>query len=437
MKPDICANGQAPPSIDASLDARASNGSTKVVEKPDAGLRSQDHCIRNFNPSITEAWLIWRRQEPLATMALRTTPMVHSPGTLGNTIPSDDADSHALFSSRFLLLNYSQSGDPYLLHDCSSYTLLVRIYQLGARVCLSDIAATATADRNLSMVHILASGVFFSGFLKDLLCIPRPLSPPLQRITLSSSASLEYGFPSTHSTNAASVAVYALFFLHSPESALNPQLRVILQCLSYAYTTSIVLGRIYCGMHGFLDVIVGTALGASLSVIQCMYGDTFDNFINNGSFEAPVIVVLLILVLVRIHPEPADDCPCFDDSVAFAGVMIGVELGIWHYARSGLAWDDPVPATAPFTLQDIGWPKTTLRIVTGVIVIFAWREFMKPTLLRLLPPIFRVVEGLGLNLPRRFFKQASYDIRALAEVLKLIIILVSTRKCQKTLKMTT
>jgi len=32
---------------------------------------------------------------------------------------------------------------------------------------------------------------------------------------------------------------------------------------------------------------------------------------------------------------------------------------------------------------------------------------MKPFLLRILPPIFRVVEALGLNLPRKFFKQAS------------------------------
>ena len=102
-----------------------------------------------------------------------------------------------------------------------------------------------------------------------------------------------------------------------------------------------------------------------------------------------------------------DDCPCFDDSVAFAGVMIGVELGNWHYARSGYSWDYPVPATAPFSLEEIGWPKATLRIVVGVVVIFAWREFMKPTLLKALPPIFRVVESLGLNLPRRFFKQAS------------------------------
>ncbi|CAF9942290.1 hypothetical protein IMSHALPRED_003459 [Imshaugia aleurites] len=160
-------------------------------------------------------------------------------------------------------------------------------------------------------------------------------------------------------------------------------------------------------MHGFFDVLVGSALGASLSIVQCLYGDNFDHFIHAGSFKAPAVVILIILVLVRIHPEPADDCPCFDDSVAFAGVMIGVELGNWHFGRSGRAWNEPTLATVPFNLEALGWPRTIARIVIGVLMVFAWREVMKPALLKSLPPIFRIVEMLGLSLPRRFFVQAS------------------------------
>ncbi|KAL9104549.1 MAG: hypothetical protein Q9163_000523 [Psora crenata] len=258
-----------------------------------------------------------------------------------------------------------------------------------------------------SMVHVLASGVFFSGFLKDMWCLPRPLSPPLHRITMSHSAALEYGFPSTHSTNAVSVAVYALFLLADPESTVPLNVKIFLQVLSSCYATSIILGRLYCGMHGFLDVVIGSALGALLSSLQYWFGEAFDHFIHAGSFEVPAIVILIILALVRIHPEPADDCPCFDDSVAFAGVFIGVELGNWHFARSGFAWDQPVFATVPFRLETLGWPTTIARIVLGVFLIFAWRGMMKPALLKTLPPVFRVIEKLGLSLPRRFFVQAS------------------------------
>ncbi|MCJ1239711.1 hypothetical protein MMC14_007709 [Varicellaria rhodocarpa] len=224
---------------------------------------------------------------------------------------------------------------------------------------------------------------------------------------MSGSAALEYGFPSTHSTNAVSVAVYALFTLHSPDSTTPPTLKLALEILSYCYATSIIIGRLYCGMHGFFDVVIGSVLGALLSIIECLYGDIFDEFIYTGSLKSISIVLLSILVLVRIHPEPADNCPCFDDSVAFAGVLCGVELGNWHFAKSALSWNDPVPATVPFSLETLGWSKTMARIVIGVLCIFAWRGIMKPTLLRGLPPIFRVIERLGLTLPRRFFMQAS------------------------------
>ncbi len=257
------------------------------------------------------------------------------------------------------------------------------------------------------MIHILASGVFSSGFIKDLWCLPRPLSPPLNRITMSHSAALEYGFPSTHSTNAVSVVVYALFMLNSPESSVHSSLNVFLQIASCCYATSIILGRLYCGMHGFFDVIIGSVLGAFLSVIQCVYGDDFDSFIHVGSWKPLAITILIVLVLVRIHPEPADDCPCFDDSVAFAGVMIGVELGNWHFGQSGRAWDEPAFATVPYQLDLLGWPRTVARIAIGVVAVFTWREVMKPTLLRSLPPVFRIVEKLGLSLPRKFFVQAS------------------------------
>lgn len=224
---------------------------------------------------------------------------------------------------------------------------------------------------------------------------------------MSHSASLEYGFPSTHSTNAVSVVVYAVYMLRTAGSEINPTLKSSLEVLSYCYAASIILGRLYCGMHGFFDVVIGSILGALLAIVQCLCGEAFDEFLFHGSSMASIIVILAILILVRIHPEPADDCPCFDDSVAFAGVMIGVEVGNWHYARTGSAWDLPVPATVPFELHSIGWLRTVLRILTGVVIIFAWREIMKPALLKYLPPLFRVIERFGLTLPRKFFVEAS------------------------------
>lgn len=254
------------------------------------------------------------------------------------------------------------------------------------------------------MVHVLASGVFFSGFMKDLLCLPRPLSPPLQRITLSGSAALEYGFPSTHSTNAMSVATYAFFALRTAGQPLHPVTQAICNIALFGYVVSIVAGRLYCGMHGFVDVAVGSALGAVLTAIQCQYGEAFDDWLYQGTYANPLLVVFVVLVLVRLHPEPADNCPCFDDSVAFAGVIIGVELGSWHYA----GYPNPTyHATTYAPNNTVWWAKNITRILLGVGAIFVWRGFMKAALLRYLPPVFRVFEHMGLLLPRRYFVRAS------------------------------
>ncbi|KAF8461277.1 phosphatidic acid phosphatase type 2/haloperoxidase [Kalaharituber pfeilii] len=256
------------------------------------------------------------------------------------------------------------------------------------------------------LVHILAAGVFFSGFLKDLLCLPRPLSPPLHRITMSGSAALEYGFPSTHSTNAVSVAFYALAAIRS-EPDMNPALRLTLQLLTWLYTASIVLGRLYCGMHGFLDVIIGSILGALLGFVQWNWRREIDDWVYSGEWVVPLIVTGVILLLVRIHPEPADECPCFDDGVAFAGVVIGVDLGHWHFAHSRFAWSVPEPATVPFAYTQLGLMRTVLRVILGVVIVFSWRGVMKPTLHRILPPVFRLIEQIGLSIPRKDYKQAS------------------------------
>lgn len=259
------------------------------------------------------------------------------------------------------------------------------------------------------MVHLLASGVFFSGFIKDLVCLPRPLSPPLQRITMSGSAALEYGFPSTHSTNAVSVAVYALYLLRSPESALSDGVNLFLQAITWLYVTSIVLGRLYCGMHGFFDVVIGSSLGIILAALHCAFQSSIDQYVQTGSGKQVFLVVVTILALVRIHPEPADDCPCFDDSVAFAGVLIGAQVAYWSVARANSVWDSPHPATLPRSrYENIAWTKMGLRFLIGVLLLFAWRETMKPTLLRALPPVFRGLDKLGLILPRRFFTNASW-----------------------------
>ena len=58
-------------------------------------------------------------------------------------------------------------------------------------------------------------------------------------------------------------------------------------------------------------------------------------------------------------------------------------------------------------ITHLGLLANVARIVFGVLVVFLWRETMKPLLLKLLPHLFRIIEQVGMNMPRRFFTPAS------------------------------
>ncbi|CAG8957151.1 hypothetical protein HYFRA_00009352 [Hymenoscyphus fraxineus] len=367
-------NGSGPNGLGSSHNAPPPTIAIDAPEDvPDAGLRSLDHYKRKLPP-----WRYDIRQRLLPLIRLETPYLAW----MQDRMRSPALDSYFAITA-----------------NLGTHTFFM--------VVLPILFWCGHTSLGRGMVHILASGVFITGFLKDFFSLPRPLSPPLQRITMSGSAALEYGFPSTHSANAVSVAVYALFAVHSPDSQLQASTKLIIEIVSYSYAFSIVLGRLYCGMHGFMDVIVGSIIGALISAVECIYGPAFDKWLHSSSWIAPAAIALGIIGLIRIHPEPADDCPCFDDSVAFAAVMLGVECGNWHYGTGGWAWNFPVPATVPFDLEYMGWPIVCARVLVGVLTIFAWREVMKPALLKFLPHLFRLIEKYGFILPRKFFMPAS------------------------------
>lgn len=262
-------------------------------------------------------------------------------------------------------------------------------------------------DIGIALVHMLALGVYLSGVVKDLVCLPRPLSPPLQRITMSGSAALEYGFPSTHTTNAVSVAVFALHQLWLFQDNWSTRGYNIMRIACYCYATSITIGRMYCGMHGLFDVIIGALLGAAIAWFRVAFGQAFDVWIIEGIWSRPALSVAVLALAIRFHPEPADNCPCFDDSVAFLGVVMGIEIGTWHYFQSSGGSTNAGASLADlyaYTNQDL--VKAALRLVGGIAMIFVWRAIMKPFLLRTLPPTFRFVDHWGVNMPRRYFLQA-------------------------------
>ncbi|KAG0152532.1 hypothetical protein CROQUDRAFT_649966 [Cronartium quercuum f. sp. fusiforme G11] len=270
-----------------------------------------------------------------------------------------------------------------------------------------------------SQVYILAGAVYFSGAIKDFLCVPRPYAPPINRLSISNHAT-EYGFPSTHSATSTSTILIALeHALAIDPSHLFTKLFIFASLGLYAIL--LVFGRIYCGMHSIQDVICGSSLGALVWAFHRTFQAGLTSWLEGrtiapgflGTLPVPVLVVIFGLVMTAAHPQPIDDCPCFEDSTAFVAVTVGVMIAHWAVGNN------PLP-TRPFwgslidtnhTLMDLitQLSISITKIVIGLIVLFAWRFTLKETLSRILPPLFRLAAPL-LQLPRRhYFPTSDYS----------------------------
>ncbi|RKP11110.1 PAP2 superfamily-domain-containing protein, partial [Thamnocephalis sphaerospora] len=273
------------------------------------------------------------------------------------------------------------------------------------------------ADVGRGLAVVLVMGVFGTGFLKDLLCLPRPYSPPVHRLCFSKSHRLEYGFPSTHSANAVSIGLFLLAQLDhfwpydATASVAVAASRLAVQTLLWVYMGSITFGRLYCGMHGLVDVVSGTLLGIGVYEVWRLWWPVVESWAFTADPLVPYFIVGVSIALVILHPDPAEPCPCLDDSIAVVGVILGLLLATWHYPQ--MVPDVTPRGSIPFDYASIGFVRAILRIVLGVVVMLVWRIATKLLCYKLLPPLYR----LGHFPYRKFYAPATtYTFPAASEI---------------------
>lgn len=73
--------------------------------------------------------------------------------------------------------------------------------------------------------------------------------------------------PSTHTANSISVALFLYLLIAEGEHGLSVLALFLVNSLIALYAGSVMLGRVYCGMHSFLDCAAGAALGCSTVIV--------------------------------------------------------------------------------------------------------------------------------------------------------------------------
>lgn len=279
--------------------------------------------------------------------------------------------------------------DYYFSHtaNLASHTFYVLFVPLPIWFGLTSLTRT--------LVFILGYGIYFTGAAKDWLCLPRPGSPPVSRITLSGYTAREYGFPSSHSANATAVSMLlALIIDENKEWFSNWWWYVVSLASVFIYWFSLIFGRIYCGMHGFSDIVTGSVIGLSVLFVCLHFQSAWDQLIMHGSIINVILSSIFNYALIIFHPLPIDDCPCYDDSVAFIGVIIGIEWASWWFVNVTGVSDSIIH----YSHSELGFLKTILRVLVGVGLVVLWKEVLsKPVLKLLFKPFFKKRPSTSLN----------------------------------------
>ncbi|XP_026152766.1 sphingosine-1-phosphate phosphatase 2 [Mastacembelus armatus] len=237
------------------------------------------------------------------------------------------------------------------------------------------------------LVNMWTMVMYVGQVMKDVLKLPRPLSPPV--VKLETRVDAEYGLPSTHAM--AATAISFTFLLSAP---LRIQFQFEVGLLIAVTLSSLVcLSRLYTGMHSVLDVICGTLISATLMLLTYPYWETFDHF-QLTSPVSPILALVLLLFLSYTYPELDHYSTTRGDTITILGVGAGCSMGYWVNEQLGETFEPlgVLPVILP-TLTVKALVLGMARFLVGVVALVGTRQVMKTMSLQVLYAWYRVPKG--------------------------------------------
>jgi len=253
------------------------------------------------------------------------------------------------------------------------------------------------------VVLLWAFTLYVGQCIKDIVCWPRPRSPPAAK--LEQRYELEYGMPSTHAM-VGLLMPFSILWMTSDRYEYNWWLGLMV-CI--VWMTVVSFSRVYLGMHSVLDVLVGLSLGAVLLLLLPLL-DTIDDFQLSASVIAPVVMVLVPLAMAFIYPTVHVWSTARGDTTMILACSAGLSLASW-LAVQHKCYTNPMPSPPyPVRLPDL-WLllSSLLRMALGGFVLVATRFMAKLCSYRVLcwtqgvqHKDARAIQRLSIELPHKF-----------------------------------
>ncbi|GAQ80827.1 Long Chain Base 1-Phosphate Phosphatase [Klebsormidium nitens] len=235
---------------------------------------------------------------------------------------------------------------------------------------------------------LMAVCLYIGNALKDVVCAPRPPSPPVVRIRNNDNDKTnaqEYGLPSTHTINTLALLGYIVhYFVQEGQIEITSLWGAVGGVLLLGLF--IMYGRLYQGMHSPVDMYVGAIIAAVALVLWCQVDRFVDSWVTGGTNVISFQIVLAVLFNC-LYPVPETPTPSYDYHVSFNGVALGVIVGVhrtFAQFHNGLAAPLPI-FTRPGAIA------IAKRLLIGLPAILFAKEGSKAFLKATLPAVTRAL----------------------------------------------
>lgn len=229
-----------------------------------------------------------------------------------------------------------------------------------------------TLDSRLGRLFgvLMGIGFYVTGYLKNLICLPRPPSPPV----VPEEKAHDWALPSHHSLLGTVLPWYIWLYVNMHHD-LSLRLLIVIFATIVLWSFSVLFSRLYLGVHSPADIVAGGFVGVIVLSLWLQVDDLVDDFISQQKIEKPLQCVLLFVAMLYVHPRSDPANPSFTDNCCLSGVVTGLIFGRSQRSRL-LGFPSTLETSPDISLLTFVYV-ATLRMMAGAVVVFGLRAVLK------------------------------------------------------------